>query len=98
MASSAIPTSLNTMSLLGGIDVGNGYVKGLVRGERTDKAGKPVIDTIDLPSGVALMTRPNSLPKPDVEATEVCADDFYNDLDVSFSSPMVSNTYRHLFG
>lgn len=98
MASSAIPASLNTMSLLGGIDVGNGYVKGLVRGTRTDKAGKPVIDTIDLPSGVALMTRPNSLPKPDVEATEVCADDFYNDLDVSFSSPMVSNTYRHLFG
>ena len=98
MASSAIPTSLNTMSLLGGIDVGNGYVKGLVRGERTDKVGKPVIDTIDLPSGVALMTRPNSLPKADVEATEVCADDFYNDLDVSFSSPMVSNTYRHLFG
>ena len=69
MASSAIPTSLNTMTLLGGIDVGNGYVKGLVRGERTDKAGKPVIDTIDLPSGVALMTRPNSLPKADVEAT-----------------------------
>lgn len=98
MTSSAIPTSLNKMSLVGGIDVGNGYVKGLVRGERTDKVGKPVIDTIDLPSGVALMTRPNSLPKADVEATEVCAEDLYNDLDVSFSSPMVSNAYRHLFG
>jgi plasmid segregation protein ParM len=98
MASSAIPTSLNTMSLLGGIDVGNGYVKGLVRGERTDKVGKPIIDTIDLPSGVTLVTRPNALPRPDDEAVEVCTNDLYNDLDVSFSSPMVSNAYRHLFG
>lgn len=98
MASSAIPTSLNTMSLLGGIDVGNGYVKGLVRGTRTDKAGKPVIDTIDLPSGVTRVTRPNSLPKEDTEAEDVCANDLYNHLDVSFSSSMVSNSYRHLFG
>ncbi len=95
---SAIPTSLNTMSLLGGIDVGNGYVKGLVRGERTDKAGKPIIDTIDLPSGVTRVTRPNSLPKEDAEAEVVCGEDFYNALDVSFSSPMVGNAYRHIFG
>lgn len=95
---SAIPTSLNTMSLLGGIDVGNGYVKGLVRGERTDKAGKPIIDTIDLPSGVTRVTRPNSLPKDDTEAEAVCGEDFYNALDVSFSSPMVGNAYRHIFG
>ena len=98
MTSSAIPTSLNTMSLVGGIDVGNGYVKGLVRGERTDKTGKPVVDTIDLPSGVTLMTRPNALPLADIEAVTKCEDDLYNDLDVSFSSPMVSNSYRHLFG
>lgn len=98
MTSSAIPTSLCKMELLGGIDVGNGYVKGLVRGERTDKAGKPIIDTIDLPSGVTLVTRPNSLPTPDTEAEAVCAGDLYNDLDVSFSSPMIANTYRHLFG
>lgn len=95
---SAIPTSLNTMSLLGGIDVGNGYVKGLVRGERTDKAGKPIIDTIDLPSGVTRVTRPNSLPKDDTEAEALCGEDFYNALDVSFSSPMVGNAYRHIFG
>lgn len=95
---SAIPTSLNTMSLLGGIDVGNGYVKGLVRGERTDKAGKPIIDTIDMPSGVTRVTRPNSLPKDDTEAEAVCDEDFYNALDVSFSSPMVGNAYRHIFG
>jgi plasmid segregation protein ParM len=95
---SAIPTSLNTMSLLGGIDVGNGYVKGLVRGERTDKTGKPIIDTIDLPSGVTRVTRPNSLPKEDAEAEAVCGEDFYNALDVSFSSPMVGNAYRHIFG
>lgn len=95
---SAIPESLNKMSLLGGIDVGNGYVKGLVRGTRTDKAGKPIVDTIDLPSGVTLVTRPNSLPKADAEAEAVCSDDFYNALDVSFSSPMVGNAYRHLFG
>lgn len=95
---SAIPTSLNTMSLLGGIDVGNGYVKGLVRGERTDKSGKPIIDTIDLPSGVTRVTRPNSLPKDDTEAEAVCGEDFYNALDVSFSSPMVGNAYRHIFG
>lgn len=87
-----------TQNLVGGIDVGNGYVKGLIRSDRTDKAGKPIVDTVDLPSGVTLMTRPNSLPDPDNEAKDKCGDDLYNNLDVSFSSPMVSNSYRHLFG
>ena len=96
--SSTIPESLNKMSLLGGIDVGNGYTKGLVRGERTDNAGKPIVDVIDLPSGVTLVTRPNALPAPNDEAIVKCEDDLYNDLDVSFSSSMVSNAYRHLFG
>ena len=91
-------STTRVIHLIGGMDVGNGYVKGLIRGERKDRDGKPMIDEIDLPSGVTLITRPNALPLVDDEAVEVCAGDLYNDLDVSFVSPMVADQYRHLFG
>lgn len=88
-----------SMNLTGGIDVGNGYVKGLIRGTGTSGQA-PIVDEIDLPSGVALITRSNSLPTKDVEAAEKMdtAHNFYNELDVSFASALVGDQYRRLFG
>lgn len=83
-------------NLTGGIDVGNGYVKGLIRGPHG--SGASDADVIDLPSGVALITRSNALPAPDREAPAKMEGDFYNELDVSFSSPLIGDQYRRLFG
>lgn len=85
-----------SINLTGGIDVGNGYVKGLIRG--SDPASPTNIDEIDLPSGVALITRSNSLPLSDDEAPARMETDFYNELDVSFASPLIGDQYRRLFG
>lgn len=85
-----------SINLTGGIDVGNGYVKGLIRG--TGASGDVSIDEIDLPSGVALITRSNSLPLADSEAAARMEGDFYNELDVSFASPLIGDQYRRLFG
>lgn len=82
----------STITLTGGLDVGNGYEKGLIRG--TDRT----FDEIDIPSGVTVVTRSSQVPTPDADAVEVCGGDFYNELDASFISPLVDNQYRHLFG
>jgi plasmid segregation protein ParM len=85
-----------SITLTGGIDVGNGYVKGLIRGSGASSAAN--VDEIDLPSGVALITRSNSLPLADSQAAEKMDADFYNELDVSFASHLVGDQYRRLFG
>lgn len=92
--------------LVAGLDIGNGYVKGLVAGSVT---GDSVKDLIDMPSSVSLLTRPNDLPEDDALAADVFAGtsdrysgdasgDIYNILDVSFDSDLVSNQHRYLFG
>ncbi|MFE4195437.1 hypothetical protein ACFRJ9_06215 [Paenarthrobacter sp. NPDC056912] len=83
-------------NLTGGIDVGNGYVKGIIRGALG--SGGANADEIDLPSGVTLITRSNALPTPDREAPSRTEGDFYNELDVSFASPLIGDQYRRLFG
>lgn len=85
-----------SINLTGGVDVGNGYVKGLIRG--TGASNEALIDEIDLPSGVALITRSNSLPLADSEAAARMEGNFYNELDVSFASPLIGDQYRRLFG
>ena len=77
-----------------GLDVGNGYVKGLVRQTGKTKGGY----VIDMPSVVTRMTRPNQVPTPDAEAPLVVEDDFVNSIDVTFASPLVGDTYRRLAG
>lgn len=84
-----------SINLTGGIDVGNGYVKGLIRGSGI---ANTAVQEIDLPSAVALITRSNSLPTPDSEALSAMDGSFYNELDVSFASPLVGDQYRRLFG
>lgn len=81
---------MEVIKIKAGLDIGNGYVKGLIE---TDKG----IDSVDIPSGVTLMTRANFVPTPDNQClSEV--EDIYNRLDVSFTSSMVNDGYRRLFG
>jgi plasmid segregation protein ParM len=82
----------NTIKITGGLDVGNGYVKAAFRTE----GGKD--DKFDIPSGVALVTGGVDIPTLDSAAVETAAGDFFNELDLTFSSDIVSSTHRHLFG
>ena len=82
------------ISLNGGIDVGNGYVKGVIENGTTGRR-----DVIDMPSSVSVMTRPNQLPVADGKATSTLFDgDFFNELDASFNTPLVADAHRRVFG
>lgn len=89
--------SSDTIHLTGGIDVGNGYVKGMILNTDTD-----VRDRIDLPSAIVATPRQSpKVPVEDGEALQVMEDaeqDFYNRLDASISSPLVADSDRRIFG
>ncbi|WP_257478375.1 hypothetical protein [Acidipropionibacterium jensenii] len=88
--------------LVGGIDVGNGYVKALVAD--SDLEGTDAIDEIDMPSAVVSTSR--SVPKVPVPDSDALAqlgdgeegDDFYNRLDASLTSPLVAVADRRIYG
>lgn len=81
------------ITLIGGVDIGNGYTKGVVLGEVSG------FDEIDLPSGVKSVSRPfPKVPLADDQATSLIAGDLYNALDASFTSPLVGNEHRRIFG
>lgn len=83
------------ITLHGGLDIGNGYVKGVI----TNPTGTGGTDNIDMPSSVAVLTRPNALPTPDVEAGDVLSStSFYNELDATFGTSLVPDTHRRVFG
>lgn len=85
------------VELNGGLDIGNGYVKALI--ESKGEGGKR--DTVDMPSAVAILTRPNQVPLSDEDAAEVLNgedSDFFNQLDASFDSPLIPDSYRRVFG
>lgn len=77
------------MKLISGLDIGNGYVKGSIFG--TD------LTNVDIPSGVAYVTRTHDLK---TEASEIgnVIDDIYNQMDLSFSSPLIDDNNRRIFG
>lgn len=85
---------MTTFNLNGGCDVGNGFVKTVIENAETNER-----DIIDMPSSVSVMTRPNMLPIADEQALEtLLSEDFYNQLDASFNSPLVPDSYRRVFG
>lgn len=86
-----------TMELTGGIDVGNGYVKGVIRGVVN---GEEVFDAIDLPSAVVSTSRATpKVPEADSEASKIVVeDDFYNHLAASFTTPLVGHSDLRIFG
>lgn len=87
-----------TYTYVAGLDIGNGYTKGLIAAR--DDMDNP--EEIDIPSAVSIETLTNTLPMPDAEARAVMRGgaerDFYDMLDVSFTSPLVSKSHRHIFG
>ena len=97
-----------TIHLTGGVDVGNGYVKGVISNDALLEAGDPqgtAVDMIDMPSAVVSTSRPtpkvpiaDSLAVETVAAGDSGADDFYNALDCSITSGLVSASDRRIFG
>ena len=57
--------SMEITKLVGGLDIGNGYVKGKFRGNND------VVSILDLPSAVAIDNNPNDIPVPENEIDEV---------------------------
>ena len=85
---------MNTMNLVAGLDIGNGYVKGAVNLKENLK-NKP--KSIDFPSGVARIIYPKDI-KTEVSEAGYVIDDIFNQMDVSFGSNLVKDTTRRLFG
>ena len=75
-----------TISLLAGLDIGNGYVKAKINGG----------EAIDLPSVVACVTSTHDIKAEDVKAV---VDDIFNHMDASFDSPLIETPgSRRFFG
>jgi len=72
---------MKTMNIIAGLDIGNGYVKGI------SKVGKSENAKIDIPSCVASVANPTDLAVTDV-AAEI--DDIFNRANVTFDSPLVT--------
>ena len=86
----------STFHYVAGLDVGNGYTKGLIGPKHDDNPD--LIEAIDMPSVSMLVTKPNLVPTADINAPTVVNEDFYNNLDVHFDTPLVTNHYRRLLG
>ena len=78
--------------IVSGLDIGNGYVKGMAM---TVPAN--FTSDIDIPSGVAFITSTHDIKTVGDDIGGVI-DDIYNQMDVSFDSPMIKDTGRYLFG
>ncbi|MGW0868866.1 ParM/StbA family protein [Streptomyces sp. NPDC002740] len=86
--------SNDIITLTGGIDVGNGYVKGVIQNTK-----QGIFDEIDLPSAVVSTSRTSpKVPLPDADAASVLAGDFYNQIDCSLTTPLVAASDRRIFG
>lgn len=76
-----------------GLDIGNGYVKALVKNPALDDKAQPV----DMPSTAAVITN-----SADVRITESSAvakefEDIYNVLEISIDSPLVDDKETHMY-
>lgn len=89
-------STTSTFHYVAGLDIGNGYTKGLI-GPQGDE-NSDLVEGIDMPSVSMLVTKPNLVPTADINAAAVVEEDFYNNLDVHFDTPLVNNNYRRLLG
>ena len=96
--------NIQTHRIVAGLDVGNGYLKGVLQTRTPESPLLGKSDIVDMPSSVAVLTRPNHMPVPDADAAGVVLkdpagpDSFYNRLDASFVSGLVPDRHRRLFG
>lgn len=86
-----------------GLDIGNGYVKGVIEDRGRDAAAGETdvaVDIIDMPSVAATLIRPNLLQTPDADAPQVLAggQEWFDNADMVFSSNLVPDTYRRVIG
>ena len=81
----------NPMNVIAGLDIGNGYVKGVASVNNGEKSG------IDFLSGVAFQTSSLNIPVQESDADAVIQN-IFNEMEVSFDSPAVSDSTRRLFG
>lgn len=75
--------------MIAGLDIGNGYVKGIVTSTEASM--------IDIPSAVAYVTNTHDIKATEVDAPEIM-DDIYNQADLSFDSPLINDSTRRIFG
>lgn len=80
------------ISLICGLDIGNGYVKGAIRNEASNE-----VTEIDMPSCASVVSHPQDL-KPEASAVAGIIDDMYEQLDVVIGSHMVSENRRLYIG
>lgn len=81
----------DVLKMVAGLDIGNGYVKGETSVNGGPNAG------IDFLSGVAFQTSSANIPVAESEAGSTIAD-IFNEMEVSFDSPAISDSTRRLFG
>lgn len=80
------------ISMIAGLDIGNGYVKGSIQVN-----GEAEPSGVDYLSGVAIQTNSHDIKTKQDEAGAVI-DDIYDMMEVSFDSPAVENPAIRLFG
>ena len=73
--------------IIAGLDIGNGYVKGSIYGDN--------LVAVDVPSCVAYVTNTHNLKEHEIDSV---MSHIFNELDVSFESPLINDSYRRLFG
>lgn len=79
-------------AIIGGLDVGNGYTKGVFG----DIDGN-IISKVDMPSSVAYVMMENGI-KSTGEDIKYIIEDIYNKADISFDSSAIKDNKRRLFG
>lgn len=82
---------MKTMNMIAGLDIGNGYVKGSIMVDGKKPTG------VDFLSGVAFQTNSHDIKVNPAEAGGVIAN-IFDQMEVSFDSPAVSDSTRRLFG
>ncbi len=73
--------------LKAGLDIGNGYVKALVKNPDLDDKARAV----DMPSAAAVITNSADVRITEPSAVKAEFEDIYNKLEVSFDSPLIDD-------
>lgn len=76
-----------------GLDIGNGYVKALVKNPGSDDKAQP----IDMPSAAAVITNSADVRISEPSAVAKEFEDLYNVLEVSIDSPLVDDKETHMY-
>lgn len=82
---------VSRMSIIAGLDIGNGYVKGAASVDGGKKS------TIDFMSGVAEQRNGHDI-KTKIEDAKMIIDDIFNEMDCMFDSKIIHSGQHQLFG